>query len=789
MRQATAANKVTGMVNAFARVVTRRASMFSMHRHSSLVERRPARRAPMIRWEIIAAAGTMAGLGSTRRPHLLRFSTAYMFSVSRVSLVICWCLFAAIGGHTGVHAVLQTYQLDVTPRSGAPPYTVLASQAFYGPSPPMKNAPRTSVMLAPDDSPLLCEPSSTKLPPSTTVLVPRGSCTFQMKTWYAQQMGAASVLIYGNLDSRYDFNETTQETVFPLEYYDYDCSYGEAWIPTDRFALNPYEGTQNDPLLSGGRTENLCLQHSSNHLEKCASQSCFLTGNVSDGRSQACCAWDLSIWLYRDDNFVNVTTDTIRIPTGYLTMTEAERLIKEGGSIVLSDRWRLVHNPSIVIIWLVGVMVAILAAYLSATDYRDVIRRTLRRSERRSEERRSQAVVLERPASSMASEESMELSGEHALGFIVMASGSLLILFYFKVYAIVKVMYALGCSKAVSNIIFFPICCWWLRKTGVKDRIVWRTGTEDFGDISVSDIMSHLMGYALGVAWLFCAFWYRHPDEVPFFWIMQNIFGSCMCIMFLQTIKINSLYVAALLLTVAFFYDIFFVFITPLIFKGKSVMITVATSGGPPTADALWCEKYPDDPNCQGGSPLPMLLTIPRILDYQGGASLLGLGDIVLPGLLLSFAARFDAAKRLLGVLGGGNGTLNSYNCPEQRFCNPCGICSGGYFVPVCIAYAVGLAMANVAVQVMNMGQPALLYLVPCCLGTLSYMAYRRKEFADLWAGPKAIRSADNLLYGERSPEECSHAPVPQDEGFETSALNVPSAVDDEAFTPDEDQP
>eukprot|EP00985_Skeletonema_marinoi_P001485 scaffold585_cov161-Skeletonema_marinoi.AAC.2 len=37
-----------------------------------------------------------------------------------------------------------------------------------------------------------------------------------------------------------------------------------------------------------------------------------------------------------------------------------------------------------------------------------------------------------------------------------------------------------------------------------------------------------------------------------------------------------------------------------------------------------------------------MLFAIPRVGDYQGGASMLGLGDIVLPGLLLmlSFASR-----------------------------------------------------------------------------------------------------------------------------------------------------
>jgi signal peptide peptidase-like protein 2B len=54
-----------------------------------------------------------------------------------------------------------------------------------------------------------------------------------------------------------------------------------------------------------------------------------------------------------------------------------------------------------------------------------------------------------------------------------------------------------------------------------------------------------------------------------------------MCILFLSTIKVNSIKVATVLLTAAFFYDIFFVFLTPLLTKGgKSIMVDVATSGG-----------------------------------------------------------------------------------------------------------------------------------------------------------------------------------------------------------------
>lgn len=225
-----------------------------------------------------------------------------------------------------------------------------------------------------------------------------------------------------------------------------------------------------------------------------------------------------------------------------------------------------------------------------------------------------------------------------------------------------------------------------------------------------------------------------------------------MCCLFLQIMQLNAIKVASVLLVVAFFYDIFFVFITPFLTKGgESIMITVATSGGPPTAGELWCEKYPSDPNCQGGDPLPMLLTMPRFFDYEGGSSLLGLGDIVLPGLLLSFAARLDAAKKLVALAasrGEGGVPTSATSNSGYAHSNPSKM---GYFGPVVVGYGVGLLMANMAVYLMHMGQPALLYLVPCCLGTMAVLGYMRGELPQLWSGPKVLQDADTIAYGARS--------------------------------------
>lgn len=717
---------------------------------------------------------------------------------------------------SSVTGIMQTGSVDVSLRDGST-YTLLSSQASFGEvtAEGASSNKAHRLVMPPNDNQLLCQniTASQQKQASlegSTILVPRGVCSFEFKAWIAQQLGASAIIVYGALASRYALNETkyinqtnpdytVDDIVYPKDLYDYDCSKGIASIPASSIQMEPlpYNAAVNDPVLSGNSPANLCQANSEDHLDQCASKACLLTGKTEGDTMQACCAWDLHIWLYNDPKVGQVAD--VSIPATYVTLEQAQRLMDDYEAdsqiyVTIYSRTRPNYNYSSIIIWMLGVFVAALAAHFSADDYHRIIRKVQRKQERRAKRDANangeqstantsgeeQAVATNESSSPpVHMEESLELNLWHALGFVVMASSGLMVLFVFKIYKIIKVFYAIGCSKALSQIIFFPLCWRIGRRFQFRDRIVWRTRTEDFGDISILDIVSHVLGFTLGAAWLAINFLVRHPDDITFYWVMQDVFGAAMCISFLAVIKLNSLKVAALLLIVAFFYDIFFVFVTPLLFKGKSVMITVATSGGPPTADPAWCEKYPDDAGCQGGQPLPMLFQIPRIGDYQGGSSLLGLGDIVLPGLLLSFAARLDAAKSLLGVMGGGHGAINAYgSCPEERYCFGCKVCSGGYFWPSVIAYAVGLMMANMAVYLMNMGQPALLYLVPCCVGTMSFMAWRRNELYSLWEGPKAIRQVDKMLYGEYESENPSneHMPVPLEDGQD--AHSAPSAED-----------
>ncbi|PRQ58089.1 putative peptidase A22B, signal peptide peptidase [Rosa chinensis] len=90
---------------------------------------------------------------------------------------------------------------------------------------------------------------------------------------------------------------------------------------------------------------------------------------------------------------------------------------------------------------------------------------------------------------------------------------------------------------------------------------------------------------------------------------------SCM-----YTRSILKPHVGTVLLGCAFFYDIFWVFVSKWWFH-ESVMIVVARG------------------DKSGEDGIPMLLKIPRMFDPWGGYSIIGFGDIILPG---AFSLRYD---------------------------------------------------------------------------------------------------------------------------------------------------
>ena len=78
---------------------------------------------------------------------------------------------------------------------------------------------------------------------------------------------------------------------------------------------------------------------------------------------------------------------------------------------------------------------------------------------------------------------------------------------------------------------------------------------------------------------------------------LQDFLGIMFSINMLKVLRLPSLRICTILLSALFFYDIFFVFITPLFMSGKSVMVEVATGHSsdeqlPMVKDSLENWKY-----------------------------------------------------------------------------------------------------------------------------------------------------------------------------------------------------
>ncbi|XP_051146736.1 signal peptide peptidase-like 2 [Andrographis paniculata] len=269
-----------------------------------------------------------------------------------------------------------------------------------------------------------------------------------------------------------------------------------------------------------------------------------------------------------------------------------------------------------------------------------------------------------------------------AVFFIVIASCFLVMLYKLMSYWFIEILVVVFCIGGVEGLqtclVALLSCFRW-----------FRTASESFVKVPFVGPVSHLTLAVSPFCVAFGILWALHRRHGPFAWIGQDILGIALIITVLQIIRIPNLKVGTVLLGCAFLYDIFWVFVSKWLFH-KSIMIVVARGDG------------------SGEDGIPMLLKIPRMFDKWGGYSIIGFGDIILPGLLVAFSLRYDwLSKKTL---------------------------KAGYFIWVMLAYGSGLLVTYVALNLMDgHGQPALLYIVPFTLGTMIGLGKKRGDLKHLW--------------------------------------------------------
>ena len=186
-------------------------------------------------------------------------------------------------------------------------------------------------------------------------------------------------------------------------------------------------------------------------------------------------------------------------------------------------------------------------------------------------------------------------------------------------------------------------------------------------------------------------------------YVANNILGLAFSLQGLEHMSLGSTQIGALLLCGLFFYDIFWVFCTP-------VMVSVAKARParaprpPPAHSALGGaprrrRPAPPPPSSPQSFDAPIKLLFPRgdsdptKLPY----SMLGLGDIVIPGFFIALMLRMDVA-------------MGRQSAPR-------------YFRAAVGGYVLGLGTTIAVMNIFNAAQPALLYIVPAVLGCVAARA------------------------------------------------------------------
>lgn len=99
--------------------------------------------------------------------------------------------------------------------------------------------------------------------------------------------------------------------------------------------------------------------------------------------------------------------------------------------------------------------------------------------------------------------------------------------------------------------------------------------------------------------------------------------------------------------------------------------------------------------------------------------TMLGLGDIVIPGIFVALCLRFD---RHMSWKRNPTGSFRSLSFPKP------------YFTVNLLAYISGLALTMAVMHFFKAAQPALLYLSPACIISVLVTATVRGELKDLFA-------------------------------------------------------
>lgn len=204
--------------------------------------------------------------------------------------------------------------------------------------------------------------------------------------------------------------------------------------------------------------------------------------------------------------------------------------------------------------------------------------------------------------------------------------------------------------------LLLPMCQYIIRPCTDGNRISFGM----CGRYTSAELLSFSLALSIVCVWVLTGHWllmdgmycihYLHTTQIQSNTIFFSLaMGMGLCVAFIAFVRLPSLKVSTLLLTGLLLYDVFWVFFSSYIFN-TNVMVKVATR---PADNPVGMVARKFNLGMAKEAPklnLPGKLVFPSIHN-NGHFSMLGLGDIVMPGLLLCFVLRYDAYKKAQGIL------------------------------------------------------------------------------------------------------------------------------------------
>ncbi|OLL23310.1 Minor histocompatibility antigen H13 [Neolecta irregularis DAH-3] len=215
----------------------------------------------------------------------------------------------------------------------------------------------------------------------------------------------------------------------------------------------------------------------------------------------------------------------------------------------------------------------------------------------------------------------------------------------------------------------------------------------------------HLFTMPLAFALCLAYFYSKH-------WLLSDILAIGIAYSAFSLMKLSDFKTGVVLLSGLFFYDIFFVF-------GSPIMLAVAT-----------------------GLDIPIKLSWPK---SSGDYGILGLGDIVLPGIFVALSLRFDAFL---------------YHSRHPKLSFNKSAFPKSYFITCFTAYIAGLTVTVLVMHFFKSAQPALLYLSPSCIISVSFLAWYRGDIKAMFAYSEDNNDSRKLT--KASTNKAADAKIPE---------------------------